>query len=160
MGIETHKKFLAQLKRHEGSKKDGQGHHVAYRDTMGKLTIGYGHNLDAVPLDNLRDNAFISEARATEILISDVASAAKALDERIPWWRRLDEPRQAVLLNMAFNLGASGLMKFERTLQAVREMRWRDAYSGMLASRWAGQVGRRAVELAEQMATGEWQRGV
>ena len=84
-------------------------------------------------------------------------SVAAALDEEIPWWRRLNAPRQAVLLDMAFNMGAEGLMSFRRTLRAVREQRWKDARDGMLASKWAGQVGRRASELAEQMMTGEWQ---
>ena len=65
-------------------------------------------------------------------------------------------PRQAVLLDMAFNMGAEGLLKFGNTLRAAREMRWKDARDGMLASKWAGQVGRRASELAEQMMTGEW----
>lgn len=54
-------------------------------------------------------------------------------------------------------MGAEGLLKFGNTLRAAREMRWKDARDGMLASKWAGQVGRRASELAEQMMTGEWQ---
>ena len=81
---------------------------------------------------------------------------AAALDAKIPWWRKAGEARSAVLLNMAFNMGLAGLLGFHATLQAVREGRWKDARDGMLASKWAGQVGRRASELAEQMVTGEW----
>ena len=155
--IEKNEQFYAQLMRHEGAKRAPDGTHVAYRCPAGALTIGYGHNLDALPLLGLDELSCISEAQARKILIADAAVFAAALDKEIPWWRRLNAPRQAVLLNMAFNMGVDGLLKFKNTLRAVREMRWKDARDGMLASKWAGQVGRRASELAAQMLTGGWQ---
>lgn len=155
--IEQDERFLRQLMRHEGSHKDKRGRHVAYRCPAGALTIGYGHNLDALPLPGLDGLSCISEEQARQILREDVCAFAAILDEELPWWRSLNAPRQAVLLNMAFNMGVDGLLKFKNTLRAVREMRWKDARDGMLASKWAGQVGRRAVELSRQMSTGEWQ---
>lgn len=155
--IERDERCLAQLMRHEGARRAPDGSHVAYRCPAGALTIGYGHNLDANPIEGLDGLSAISEARAREILTADAAAFAAALDEEIPWWRRLEAPRQAVLLNMAFNMGVAGLLEFRNTLRAVREMRWKDARDGMLASKWAGQVGRRASELAAQMMTGTWQ---
>ena len=155
--IERNEKFLAQLMKHEGAQRAPDGSHEAYRCPAGALTIGYGHNLDANPIDGLDALSVISEAQARKILCADVDIFAAALDEKLPWWRELTEPRQAVLLNMAFNMGVAGLLGFHRTLQAVREQRWKDARDGMLASKWAGQVGRRAPELANQMLTGEWQ---
>lgn len=154
--IERNERFLTQLMRHEGAKRAPDGSHVAYPCPAGALTIGYGHNLDANPIEGLDAMSAISEERAREILIADAAVSAAALDEKIPWWRRLNAPRQAVILNMAFNLGVAGLLGFRRTLQAVREQRWKDARNGMLVSKWAGQVGRRASELAEQMLSGDW----
>lgn len=156
--IERDEYFLRQLTRHEGSKKNREGLHVAYLDTEKILTIGYGHNLIANPIPGLDKNAAITEKRAQEILMDDLAVFAAGLDREIPWWRKLDAPRQAVLLNMAFNMGVAGLLTFHRTLRAVREMRWGDARDGMLASKWASDVGRRAPELAMQMLTGEWQK--
>ena len=156
LSIEQSEDFLVRLMRREGAKRAPDGSHVAYRCPAGALTIGYGHNLDANPIEGLDALSVISEARAREILIADAAVFAAALDEEIPWWRRLNAPRQAVLLDMAFNMGAEGLLKFGNTLRAAREMRWKDARDGMLASKWAGQVGRRASELAEQMMTGKW----
>lgn len=156
MPVEQDERFLRQLMRDEGTQRAPDGSHVAYRCPAGALTIGYGHNLDANPIEGLGALSCISEARARKILTADAAAFAAALDEEMPWWRELDEPRQAVLLNMAFNLGP-GLLKFKNTLRAVREMRWKDARDGMLASKWAGQVGRRASRLAEQMLKGTWQ---
>ena len=134
--IEQNESFLKQLMRHEGTKRAPDGSHVAYRCPAGALTIGYGHNLDANPVKGLNAFSVISEARARKILIADAAVFAAALDKKMPWWRRLNAPRQA-----------------------VREQRWKDARDGMLASKWAGQVGRRASELAEQMLTGQWPGG-
>mgnify|MGYP001546424810 CR=1 FL=1 len=155
--VEQDEKCLAQLMRDEGTQRAPDGSHVAYRCPAGALTIGYGHNLDANPITGLDGLSAISEAQAREILREDAAAVAAILDEEIPWWRRLNEPRQAVLLNMAFNMGVAGLLKFKNTLRAAREMRWKDARDGMLASKWAGQVGRRASRLAEQMLKGTWQ---
>ena len=154
--IEENEMLLKQLMRHDGAKRDRAGCYVAYRCPAGALTIGYGHNLDARPLTGLGEGAKIDEPRARKILFEDVRMLGVALDRALPWWRKAGEARSAVLLNMAFNMGLAGLLGFHATLQAVREGRWEDARSGMLASKWAGQVGRRASELAEQMVTGEW----
>lgn len=64
----------------------------------------------------------------------------------------------AVLLNMRFNLGLGGLMRFKNFLRHVQQGSWSKARLHMLESRWASQVGRRAVELAAQMESGLWQR--
>lgn len=129
----------AELKRDEGERLK------PYRDTVGKLTIGVGRNLDDVG---------ISEAEVDFLLMSDVGRAEGGLDANCPWWRQLDETRQRVLLNMAFNLGIGGLLKFHDTLAAVQAGNWNAAADGMLNSAWAKQVGFRATRLANMMRTG------
>lgn len=64
--------------------------------------------------------------------------------------------RQRVLVNMAFNLGMTGLLGFKTTLLAMEQGRYEDA-ARMLRSRWAGQVGVRAERLSEMMRTGHTQ---
>lgn len=167
--IERDSRFLAQLKRHEGTKKKG-GLHIAYRCPAGALTIGYGHNLDANPVRGVNAKSALTEEEAMALLVKDVSRFASQLDTALPWWRELSAPRAATLLNMAFNMGVgkkatsltkgSGLLSFKNTLVAIREGRWDDARFGMLNSKWSRDVGRRAVELARQMLTGEWQTGV
>jgi len=152
--IENNKNFLDQLKRHEGLRLK------AYHCTAGALTIGYGHNLDANPIRGLGPTSTISKEEASEILERDCRSFAVQLDGYLTWWRLLSLPRQAVLLNMAFNMGVPTLMTFTNTLFAVQKGYFGNARSGMLNSRWASQVGRRAVELAQQMLTGQWQQEV
>lgn len=144
---------IASLKVHEGFRPR------AYLDTVGKRTIGYGHNLDAKPLPWLRPGEAIPKRVGEAILEQDLDDAILSLDKFLPWWRELDDVREQVLAEMAFNMGVdadpkNGLDSFVHTLQAVREGRWDAARAGMLASKWAAQVGGRANELAEMMRTG------
>lgn len=116
-----------------------------YRDTVGKLSIGVGRNLDDVG---------ISQVEAAHLLDADIQRTADALDKALPWWRGLDEVRQRVLLNMAFNMGVSGLLGFKHTLADVRAGNYDFAAAGMLESKWAQQVGQRAQRLADMMVQG------
>lgn len=128
--------LTADLKRDEGLRLK------PYRDTVGKLTIGIGRNLDDVG---------ISEAEAEYLLQQDIDRTMAEMDRLMPWWRGLDDTRKRVLINMGFNLGVPGLIKFKNTLAAVKGGRYADAARGMLASKWARQVGDRALRLAELM---------
>ena len=132
--------IYVQLKAHEGLRLK------PYRDTVGKLTIGVGRNLDDVGL---------REGEALFLLLHDLQFVEEALDKRLPWWRELDEPRRHVLLDMGFNLGVDGLLGFGATLGHLRAGRYAEAAQQMLRSRWAGQVGRRAATLSRMMRTGE-----
>lgn len=164
MRIEQHPKFLAQLVRHEGLEL------TPYRCTEGALTIGYGHNLDANPIPDIHAGTRITKERARRILVEDCRKLADKLDRVFSWWRRLNEPRQAVILNMAFNMGVgtysaekhkgTGLSGFPRMLEALREGDYERAADEMLDSKWRRDVKNRACELAAQMQTGEWQEGV
>jgi lysozyme len=87
-----------------------------------------------------------------------VAFLAEELDDKLPWWRKMDEPRQGVLLNMAYNLGVPRLLAFKRALGAMRIGDYARAGTEMLDSRWAReQVRSRAAELARQMVLGDWE---
>jgi len=49
---------------------------------------------------------------------------------------------------MAFNLGAPRLAKFHKMRAAIAADDWQAAAAEALASKWAGQVPRRAAEIA------------
>ena len=129
---------IEDLKRHEGFMAK------PYRDTEGHLTIGYGINLDAG----------ISKEEAQMILAHRVRKIQFDLISRLPYWNRLSPARQDVLINMAYNLGVDGLMKFKVTLSMVEAGRYAEASKQMLQSKWAKQVGKRAIELAAMMREG------
>ncbi len=130
-----------QLIRHEGLRLK------PYRCTAGKLTIGIGRNLD---------DCGISQSEAYVMLINDIMNCEKQLQAKIPdIYNGLDEVRKSVLLNMCFNLGINGLLGFKNTLAFVKAGDWERAANNMLVSRWAKQVGRRAIELSELMRKGK-----
>ena len=118
-----------------------------YRDQVGKLTIGVGRNLDDVGL---------SQTEADFLLDNDIQRATADVIARIPCAQHLDEVRRAVLINMAFNLGIGGLLKFTKALDAVARFEWDRAAEEMLDSKWAQQVDHSATRRADQMRTGEW----
>lgn len=116
-----------------------------YKDSVGKLTIGVGRNLDDVG---------ISRSEALTLLENDIARACKDLDTNLPWWRQLSDTRQQVLADMCFNLGIRRLQGFRKALEAMRAGAWYEAADQMLDSTWASQVGSRAIRLADMMRSG------
>lgn len=149
------KKLIAELHRDEGEVLK------VYADHLGWLTVGVGHLVDVrkganpapfgVPL-KLGDP--ITAAQSAELLAADIASKASELDKALPWWRKLSDARQRVLLNMAFNLGTAGLLGFTNTLRMIQGGAYSAASEAMLRSKWATQVGERARRLSEMMAAG------
>lgn len=117
---------------------------LPYKDSVGVLTIGVGHNL----------NVPITTKAALYILNDDIETAIKSLDTYIPWWRSLSDLRQEVLINMCFNIGIQKLLGFTHTLAAIRGGNYADAARFMLDSLWAKQVGDRAVRLSQMMLNG------
>jgi lysozyme len=111
----------------------------------GQPTIGYGRNLAQVGLT-------IDEAAA--LLATDVGVLEQTLPRRLDWLETLDEPRQAVLYNMAYNLGVSGLLNFRRMLTACKHRDFESAAGEMEASAWYRTVGARGRRLVKVMRTG------
>ncbi len=134
--------LIQQLKRHEGF--SGK----PYLCTAGKLTIGYGRNLD---------DTGVTESEAAELLRQDIARARHDVFVNIAFAQLLDDARLDVLINMCFNMGIYRLMSFKKMLTALEQRDYMQASAEMLDSRWAKQVGGRAVELAVQMQTGMYQ---
>ena len=133
--------LVSQLKRHEGLRLK------AYKCTAGKVSIGFGRNLD---------DRGITQAEADLMLENDVLFLMSILPAKISFFNELDKARADVLVNMAFNLGVNGLLKFKKMLAAIDDGYFTRAAAEMLDSKWAFQVGDRALELAEQMKTGEY----
>lgn len=111
-------------------------------------TIGYGSTKGV----KAGDVWTLDQAEAA--LVADVATAERALDAHLPWWRSIDDVRQDVLVNMSFNMGINGLLGFHNTLALIKAGNYKAASDNMLISAWARQVGARAQRLAEQMRTG------
>ena len=144
-------RLTAQIQASEGLRLS------AYRCTAGRLTVGFGHNCDSSPVPGVsRVGDRITREQADDLFSKDLSAVVWEVRKALPWATSLDAPRQAVLYDMAFNLGVRGLLGFRNTLRMVERGEYPNAARNMLLSKWAGQVGRRADRLAEQMATGAW----
>lgn len=129
----------AQLKVDEGVRLK------PYKDTVGKLTIGCGRNLDDVG---------ISYAEVDFLLENDLNMADVTTRALFPSFDSLSENRKAVLLNLAFNLGQNRLAQFKKLRKAVAEGDFVMAAVEMGNSQWASQVGARADRLIKIMEEG------
>lgn len=132
-------KLAAELTRDEGERLR------MYTDTVGKETIGVGRNLT---------DKGIRKDESALMLSNDIAETCASLNQRLPWWNTLTDARQRVLANMAFNMGMGGLLGFKNTLELVRTGKYSAAADAMLQSKWATQVGQRAVRLSDMMRAG------
>lgn len=132
---------VEQIKKHEGFRSR------PYYCTAQKLTLGYGRNLDDVG---------ISEQEAEILLINDLTECRAGVKRNIDI-RFCNSVQVDALVNMAYNLGLSGLLAFKKMIRELEAGNFPEAANEMLDSRWASQVPSRAEELALQMVTGQWQ---
>lgn len=115
-----------------------------YEDSEGILSIGVGRNLEQV---GLRDNEI------TFLLENDVKEVREQLSH-VDWYKNLTPPRKSVIENMVFNLGWNRFMGFKKTIAYIVQHNFEAAAREMLNSKWAVQVGPRAIRLSNIMRTG------
>jgi lysozyme len=118
---------------------------LAYTDTAGRLTIGYGRNISTVGVSN---------SEALYLLGNDISRAERDIWHFCPWYEALDNVRKIVIVEIVFNVGIGDFLTFHKTIQAIEDKDYTAAAREMLDSKWATQVGRRAKRLALTMETG------
>jgi len=115
-----------------------------YLDTVGKLTIGWGRNIE--------DNG-ISKEEADYLFDNDFARCQRELAP-YAWYVNQPQNVQYALMNMCFNLGIGRLLGFRRMITALIVKDYTKAAKEALDSKWAGQVGDRAKQVALMMRQG------
>lgn len=134
-----------QLRRDEGEVLS------AYPDSLGYLTIGVGRLIDK------RKGGGITAAESAYLLNNDIQRKTTEVLHALPWATSLDPVRFAVLVNMAFQLGITGLQGFKNTLSLIQVKNYTAAADSMLKSKWHTQTPARCERLAKQLSTGVWQ---
>ena len=126
----------------EGSGPMSGDRFYPYVDTVGKTTIGYGHNLDAKGIP----------AEVVQILFrEDIADAILDVRHVCSCYDSLSRPRQLVMVSLAFNLGRERLSRFVRFLGALHLGKWDEAAEELLDSKAATQAPTRYRQLARMM---------
>ncbi len=123
----------------------------AYEDHLGYLTIGVGILIDK------RKGGGITKEESRFLLLNRVKGVVEGIRKHLSWFDSIgNEPRKAVLIGMAFQMGLNGLLGFKNTLEMIRVGDYDKAAVGMLNSLWARQTPARAKRMAKQMESGEW----
>lgn len=137
------KRLMGQLSIDEGRRKK------LYKDTATppKWTVGVGRNIED---RGLRDDEI------DLMLSNDIEEAVGIARSLVPQFDKLDDVRQEVLVNMAFNMGMPKLSGFKRFFAALSDHNYSQAAYEMTDSAWYRQVGARAVRLAYAMNFGRF----
>ena len=133
-------RIKATLTKHEGLRLQ------MYKCSVGIYTIGVGHNLE---------DKGISERAAQVMLEDDIEDAITDLERNISYFKDLPTLVQEALVNLCFNLGMPRLMQFKKTLAYLKAGKYEKAANEVLDSRYASQVGYRALEVAEMIRSAE-----
>ena len=129
-----------------------------YLCSVGMWTVGYGHalgrNISREELNAIRWTI----DHAERVLDEDIATAIHDAAS-FPWWLTLDPVRQAVIVELLFNLGRSRFSGFTRMIAALQNREYQKAARELLDSRWRVQVGpTRSGRLARALETGRVER--
>ncbi len=122
---------------HYGISKTSMNTIKKYFDKL-KITFGYGFT-------------FITEEEADLVLQCRLETIKNKLESRINFFDELPEPVQEALIEMAYQMGVDGLLKFKKTLKYLSQGNWYKAYQEAKDSRWYKQTTNRAEEVLSKI---------
>lgn len=132
------------IRKHEGCEQ------FAYKDSLGYLTIGIGRCIDR------RKGKGLSLSESLLLLKNDIEDCKHEL-EHFAFYRALDDVRKCVLIELVFNLGIAGLLKFKHTIDAIERKDFKNAVLHLKDSKWATQVGQDRIDnICHRLEHGEY----
>jgi len=135
------KNLREMIKRHEGVETH------AYKCSQSKITIGVGRNIDP------NGGIGLSEAEIDYLLDNDINRCIGELSGFV-WFPDLSQARQNAMIDMVFNLGITRFKGFKNAITAMSKYDFETAADEFYDSRWAKQVGNRAIEICEMIRKG------
>jgi lysozyme len=133
----TDDEIKESIKREEGLRLN------VYRDSLGNLTVGYGHLL--------RVGSIIPQFVADALFEFDYDRACKDYETLK---LDLDPVRRGVIIDMIFNIGIGNLLDFKKMLAHLRNKNWIQAAYEMMESQYAKQVPERAKRNRDKILRG------
>ena len=135
--------LIKMLKRHEGVRSK------VYMCSANFETIAVGRNISESGLG-------LSTDEIDYLLNNDINRVREELTDEYFWFPALNEARQAAMIDISFNLGATKLRLFVLALEAMANEKFDLAADEFMNSKWATQVGNRAVEVTDMIRSGQW----
>ena len=142
--------MLSELRR-EIAQDEGCRYEI-YLDHLGKPTVGIGHLCVENEFEfGLPVGTPVSSDRVNELFKRDLEICLDDCRALFSDFDGLPDDAQAVIANMAFNLGRTRLGKFKKFIAAIDRHDWQNAASEMHDSKWRKQVPARAGRLIRRM---------
>ena len=135
--------LIKMLKRHEGVRSK------VYMCSANFETIAVGRNISESGLG-------LSTDEIDYLLNNDINRVREELTDEYFWFPALNEARQAAMIDISFNLGATKLRLFVLALEAMANEKFDLAADEFMNSKWATQVGNRAFEVTDMIRSGQW----
>ena len=110
-----------------------------YQCSEGVWTIGHGIT-------------YLTEEESREIVADRIAEKHLGLGGTLDWYDGLPPEVQGVVLEMTFQMGTSGMLKFKKMIKAMVNKQWRLASEEMKDSKWYRQTPGRCERLAQIVA--------
>ena len=107
-----------------------------YQCSEGVWTIGHGLT-------------WLTEEESLHILAGRISQLHLKLLDDLDWYKDMPPEVQGILIEMVFQIGFSGVMKFRKMIANMQEKNWKGAADEMLDSLWARQTKSRANRLAD-----------
>tara|TARA_R100001163_G_scaffold24778_1_gene20494 strand:- start:558 stop:983 length:426 start_codon:yes stop_codon:yes gene_type:complete len=127
-----------QIARHEGYEPK------VYKCSNGFDTIGYGFAIKDLVMDREVADLILDGK------INNIIKSIGNHDDWSEWFFEKPKAIQEVLINMIFQIGFSGVRKFRKTIQYIKDDNFLKASEEMLDSKWAkSDSPNRAKELSE-----------
>ena len=138
MTPEVRARLMQRIEKEEGRRA------FPYKDSVGKLTIGVGWNLDARGLPDSIINELFG------ISLQEAEEAAQG----VPGYLGAGPERQSVIVAMVFQMGLGAVLRFRNFCAAFLDGDYELAAEEMLNSKWASQTPARAAREAQIMRSG------
>ena len=107
-----------------------------YQCSEGVWTIGHGIT-------------WITEEESLSILSGRISELHLKLSEDLDWYDRMPPEVKGVIIEMCYQIGYAGVMKFKKMIANMKDINWKGAADEMLDSLWARQTPERANRLAD-----------
>jgi len=142
--------------------------HLAYNDTTGHRTVGYGFNMDSgiakrvwkkagVPVpfeDAYQGIASISDEHAAALGAASQEIAVADAQSFLPSFHKLSNGRKSALVNLSYQMGAPTLQKFTGFKTAMSKGDYRKAAIELVNSDYYKQTPDRARQVIKQILQG------
>lgn len=127
-------RLVRNTKDHEGFRSK------VYTDSLGFETVGYGFTIKDLVLPE-----GVSSTLLRIILMERVIK----LQEKLDWFNSMPNVVQEVIVEMTYQMGISGFLKFKKTIAFMKKKQFKKASLEMLRSQWAEkQSPNRALEMS------------